>query len=498
VGECHLNGAETMTAPAEDTYRPFLTFLSDEALERIHQTALRILSQIGVRIYSPNILRLLADREGVNIDLEQQVVTFAPDAVQSAIAQAPPGFTLYGRDDASSVTFSPTSRFVSQSIAGEYAWVDPVQKTRRDPTLADLAQCVTVADGLPNVDIVGAMVQPGEIPVAVRDIHIIAEMLKRTRKPVRTWIFNATSARYVMELFQVVAGGAEGLRARPRGLLGFEPTSPLMLSKDSLETLKTWVEAGQPVSIGPIVQPMGTGPVTLAGALAQQDAEILAGLVVAQALAPGVGVVYFGASLMLDPRTADSTFASPEQMLLMAGSGQLAHRHGLPAGMQMGLSDAKVPDAQAGMEKGTGLLMGALAGMNLTSGLGIAGCDQGASLPQLVVDDEIVGFVRAAMHGLAVNEETCAYEVIHRVGIGGNFLTDPHTLAHIRERWIPRLSDRHNWAGWQQGGSQTMFDRAVAEQERILREHELEWLDEASMRELDRIVAAAEREILGG
>ena len=375
--------------------------------------------------------------------------------------------------------------------------MDPVQKRRRDPTLADLEQCVAVADALPNVDIVGAMVQPSDVPVAVRDIHIIAEMLKRTRKPVRTWIFNATSARYVLELFQVVAGSSEALRARPRGLLGFEPTSPLMLSKDSLETLRVWVEANQPVSIGPIVQPMGTGPVTVAGALAQQDAEILAGLVVAQALAPGVGIVYFGASLMLDPRTANSIFASPEQMLLMAGSGRMAHKHGLPAGMQVGLSDAKVPDAQAGLEKGTGLLFGALAGMNLTSGLGIAGCDQGASLPQLVMDDEIVGFVRAAMRGVAVDEDTCAYEAIHRVGIGGNFLIDPHTLDHVHERWIPRLSDRNNWAGWQQAGSQTMFDRAITEQARILHEHELEWLDEVSQREIDRIVASADREILG-
>ncbi len=481
----------------EGSYRPILTFLDDEGLNRIHRTALRILADIGVRIYSQDILHLLAEHDGVSVDLEQQVATFAPQAVESAIAQAPSEFSLYGRDDATSVTLSITNSFVSQSIAGEYAWVDPVQKTRRNPTLTDLEQCITVADALPNVDIVGAMVQPSEIPVAVRDIHIIAEMLKRTRKPIRTWIHNAVSARYVLELFQVVAGSSEALCARPRGLLGFEPASPLMLERDSLETLKVWREAGQPICIGPIVQSMGTGPATVAGVLAQQDAEILAGLVVAQALAPGVGVVYFGASLMLDPRTANSIFASPEHMLLMAGSGQLAHKRGLPCGMQVGLSDAKVPDAQAGLEKGTGLLMGALAGMNLTSGLGIAGCDQGASLPQLVMDDEIVGFVRAAMHGFAVNEDTCAYEAIHRVGIGGNFLTDPHTLAHIRERWIPGLSDRSNWAGWQQEGSPTMFDRAVAEQTGILREHELEWLDETSQRELDRIVATAEREILG-
>jgi trimethylamine--corrinoid protein Co-methyltransferase len=353
-----------------------------------------------------------------------------------------------------------------------------------------------VADALPNIDIVGAMVQPSEVPVVVRDIRIIAEMLKCTRKPVRTWVHNATSARYILKMFEAVAGSSEALRTRPRGLLGFEPTSPLIMSRESLDTLRVWVETGQPVSIGPIVQSMGTGPVTLAGTLAQQDAEILAGLVVVQMLRPGVGTVYFCGSLTMDPRTGNAIFACPEQTLLMAGGAQLAHRHGLPAGMQLGLTDAKVPDAQAGMEKAMGLLMGGLAGMNLSSGLGIAGCDQGASLAQLVIDDEIVDLVRQVLGGLTVDEETCAFEAIARVGIGGNFLTDSHTLAHVHERWIPRLSDRGTWATWQEEGAKDMLERAWAEQTRILREHSPNWLDESIQKELDTIVVSAEREIL--
>jgi trimethylamine--corrinoid protein Co-methyltransferase len=165
--------------------------------------------------------------------------------------------------------------------------------------------------------------------------------------------------------------------------------------------------------------------------------------------------------------------------------------------MQMGLTDAKVPDAQAGLEKSASLLMGALAGVNLSGGLGIAGCDQGASLPQLIIDDEIVGYVRAVMRGFSVNEETCAYDAIARAGIGGDFLSDPHTVAHVRDRWISKLGDRQHWSGWQQEGGFTMLDRALAEQERILREHRLEWLEETALREIDRIVAAAERQILG-
>ncbi len=255
----------------------------------------------------------------------------------------------------------------------------------------------------------------------VRDIRIFSEMLKRTRKPVRSWVQSPQSANYILELLRAVAGGSQALRDRPRGLFGFEPTSPLILSENSLETMKVWVEAGQPVTIGPMVQSMGTGPVTLAGTIAQQDAEILAGLIVVQALAPGVGVLYNCASLMLDPRTGNSIFASPEETLKMAGSAQIGHRHGLPVGLQMGLTDAKVPDVQAGMEKGMSLLMGALVGMNVTGGLGIAGCDQGASVPQLILDNEILGYVRKVAQGIAIDDETLAYEAIKRVGIGGNF-----------------------------------------------------------------------------
>ena len=182
----------------------------------------------------------------------------------------------------------------------------------------------------------------------------------------------------------------------------------------------------------------------------------------------------------------------------MAGSAQLGHGHGLPVGLQMGLTDAKVPDAQAGMEKGMSLLMGALAGMNVTGGLGIAGCDQGASVPQLILDNEILGYVRKVARGFTVDDETLAYDAVQRVGIGGNFLSDRHTVAHVRERWIPDLSDRKGWEIWDREGGKTMLDRAVAEGERILREHQPDWLDEATLMELDRIMAAAERELLGG
>lgn len=479
----------------ERPIRPCVQFLDESARSLIFDTALHILAEVGIRIDSHEIKDRLSKVEGVEIIGE--VATYSEAAIRRALDLTPGEFELFGRDATVALPFKQGEAFHSQSIAGEYAIADLKLKQRREPTLDDLADCVHLANALPNVDIVGAMVQPVEVPVPVRDIHIIAEMLKRTRKPVRTWIHNATSARFVLELFEVVAGGEKNLRSQPRGLLGFEPTSPLMLSRDALETMQVWVRAGQPVSIGPIVQSMGTGPVTAAGTLAQQTAEILAALVAVQDLAPGVGAVYFNASLMLDPRSANTLFASPEHTLMMGAGIQLAHWLGLPAGAQLGLSDAKIPDAQAGWEKGLGLLMGGMCGLNLTSGLGISGCDQAASLPQLVVDDEITGYVRKILNGFQVNDETSAFEAIARVGIGGNFLADYHTLKHIRDRWTPRLSDNQTWEGWIEDGASSLGERAAEEAERLLAATEPDWLEEHAQRELDRIVAAADREILG-
>lgn len=481
-----------------DTKKPMLPsvrFLDETARSQIYDTALKILAEVGIRIDSPAIRDVLSTMD--DVELVGDVATYSETAIRRALELTPGEFQLYGRDASVALPFRPGEQFLSQSIAGEYAIADLRLKQRRDPTLDDLADCVHLADALPNVDIVGAMVQPTDIPVPVRDIHIIAEMLKRTRKPVRTWIHNAISAHFVLELFEVVAGGPEQLRSQPRGLLGFEPTSPLMLSRDALETMQVWVGAGQPVSIGPIVQSMGTGPMTPAGTLAQQTAEILAALVIVQALAPGVGTVYFNASLMLDPRSGSTLFASPQHTLMMGAGIQLAHWLGLPAGAQLGLSDAKLPDAQAGWEKSLGLLMGGMCGLNLTSGLGISGCDQAASLPQLVVDDEITGYVRKIMNGLLVNDDTCAFEAIARIGIGGNFLADKHTLEHVRDQWIPRLSDRNTWEGWLEAGGSSLGERAADEALRLLATTEADWLDEDAQKELDRIVAAADREILG-
>jgi trimethylamine--corrinoid protein Co-methyltransferase len=474
-----------------------LGFLSSDELQEIHNTSMRILDEIGLKVPSQEVLDLLEGREGITVRHEQQVVTFREEAVMAAVAKAPRTFSVYGRDKTIKLSYGEEG-FVCQAIPGEAHWVDPASKTRRDASWEDFEKCVMVADALPNIEIVGAMVQPAEIPVQVRDIRLYSELLKRTRKAVRSWVFNRRSARYILRLLEVLAGGWAELRTYPLAEFGLEPISPLQLPFDALEAAVEFARAGIPITLGPMPQAMGTGPVTLAGSVAQGNAEGLGTLTIIQTVAPGTPVIYYNAPHILDPRTMSLVFGSPEQGLMGVAVAQLGKHYGLPVGVNVGYTDAKVPDAQAGLEKGMTLLLGALAGADIFGGMGIAGCDQGFSLPQLVIDDEIIDFVKRILRGMRVDEKSCAYDVIERVGIGGMFLTDDHTLNLWRDEfWIPQLCDRSLWEPWREAGRKTMLDRAIDRQEKILSTHTLEWLDEHSQRELDVIVAAAEREILG-
>jgi len=479
---------------AADRAIPKLALLSDEEITAITDTALRILCDIGVKILDEEVLRLLADTPGTAPDPGQCIVRFSPELVHASLAAAPRSYSLFGRDGTRQAAYG-CGGMIFKSTPGDPLWADPVTGTWRDPTVSDLRQAIDVGDALPNIDIVGAMAHPAEIPEPVRAIYLVAELMKRTRKPVRVWVPDRASARYIVEILRAVAGGTEPLRRAPITEHSLEPISPLQIGP-GLGPVLEFTAAGLPIVVGPIVQSMGTGPATLAGTIAQCIAEGLAAIVIIQRLQPGLPVALAAACHPMDPRTMNILYGSPEQGLLMAATTQVIKSLGLPAIANAGYTDAKVPDAQAGMEKGMTALMAALAGADSFAPMGVTGTI-GASLPQLIIDDEMIGYLRRTVLGFEVTPETLAFEVVRRVGPGGNFLTDEHTLRHARrEFWIPRLSDRDNYVTWQAKGRQTMLERAAARRDQILREHHPEPLDEVLEREIDRIVAAAGRELL--
>jgi trimethylamine--corrinoid protein Co-methyltransferase len=472
-----------------------ITLLSNDEMQSIHNASLGILRDTGIMVHHEEALSLLG-QAGAKIETGSNIARLPEELVMDCIGRAGKKYVLYGRDPERIARFG-YGDFVQMSSPGQYMWVDSQTNERRPATAQDARDAIRLGDALDNINIVGSMAQPEEIPESWRSVFLTAELVKGTSKPSRSWVYKGQAADYVLEIYRTVAGGEAALRERPMIETFMEPISPLQLPKDGLDIVKKFVQAGQPVSIGPMAMTSGTAPGTLAGTLAQENAEILAGVVVTQLFSPGAAITYGGIPHIMDPRTAICSFGSPEQALMAVAMVQMARFYGFPVYINVGLTDAKLPDAQAGIEKGTSLLLGALAGADMFGHCGICGTDHGASLRWLVFDNELGNYVRRVVGGFDVSAETLATEVVNAVGPGGNFLAEQHTARHFRnELWLCGSAwTRQSFDAWQGEGRKSFAERIENELKRILTAHKPEPIDEALAGEVDKIVECAKREL---
>jgi trimethylamine---corrinoid protein Co-methyltransferase len=473
---------------------PSVSVLTSTQIQAIHDASLKVLRDTGVMVHHPDILILL---EGVGARLEAaRPIAHLPEClVMDALARAGKSFILRGRDPQQLARFG-YGDLVQLSSPGQHRWLDLQTNRLRPPTLQDAREAIRLADGLPHISFVGAIAQPLEISETYREVVLTAELVKGTTKPTMTWTQNGRTARYVLEIYRAVAGGEKALRERPMTEAFLEPISPLQLPKDGLDMLREFVAAGQPVSVGPMALSSGTAPATLAGTLAQENAEILAGVVVTQLLGPGTPMKYGGIPHILDPRTSICSFGSPEQALMAVAMVQMGRFYGLPVYINVGLTDAKILDVQAGLEKAATLTLGALAGADMFGHAGICGTDHAGSLVWLMADNEAMAYVKRIAPGFEVNPETLATDVIHAVGPAGSFLAEEHTVQHFRqELWPPGPAwTRQGYGAWEQTGRTSMADRLASEVTRILSTHHVAPPNEALACEIDRIVACAKVE----
>lgn len=469
--------------------------LTKQEINDIHDASLVILRDTGVLVHHEETLKLLG-QAGANVNPATKIARLPEQFVMESVTQAGKTYTLYGRDPAQVARFGQGD-FVLMSSPGQYAWMDAQTGTRRPATIQDAHDAIRLADALDNITIVGAMAQPEEVSQRYQDVFLTGELVKGTTKPTRCWIRNGATARLVLEIYRSVAGSAEALRERPMVEAFLEPISPLQLPRDGLDIVKEFVQAGQPVSIGPMAMVSGTGPGTLAGTLAQENAEILAGVVITQILAPGTPITYGGIPHIMDPRTGICSFGSPEQGLMAVAMVQMGRFYGFPVYVNVGLTDAKTLDAQAGTEKGTTMMLGALAGADMFGHAGICGTDHAAGLEWLMADHELMAYAKRIARGFDVTTETLATDVAKTVGPGGSFLAEEHTVRHFRdELWLPNSAwTRQTWDAWASAGRRTMGDRIGDEVSRILTTHTPDPIDEDLALEIDRIVDAARRHV---
>ncbi|HFD38998.1 MAG TPA: hypothetical protein ENJ31_04005 [Anaerolineae bacterium] len=282
--------------------------------------------------------------------------------------------------------------------------------------------------------------------------------------------------------------------------LSVSPISPLTFSADIAASI---VEiARQSIPFGPLPCPTAgaTAPLSLAGALAQQNAEVVAAIVLAQAVQPGLPIIYCGRLAMMEPRTGASVWGGVELGLASAATVQLGHRYHLPVNVYGFSTNAHGLEIQNGYERALNAAIPALAGADELSGIGEMAAGIMGAYAQMVCDDEIAASVRRLRQGFAVDDEALAVDVIARV-MGGsrNFLGQRHTARYLRagELFLTRLAERRGWEEWQKDGRQGMAERAQAEAERLLAEHQVPPLTANQERELDDLLAEAQR-LLGG
>ena len=470
-----------------------LKLLSKDYVEAIHEASLRILEEIGVQIPNKEIVSVLRN-VGCEVDHKTWTTKIPSSMVIEMVKKASKNFTIYSRSG-ESLAFGEGS-FKVLSSGGMMNVVEPLTYERRPATLKDVEKAVKLGDALENIDIVGALFVPQDVFTQLADIYMYATLIKYTSKPFFAWIYSIQSARYILRMWTAVTG--EECGKRPLSMGFFEPISPLRFSNHSLPILKLFAEHRIPVCFGPMVMASATGPATLAGTLALENAEILAGVVIAETLGPGTPVLYGGIPHILDQRTGNISFGSPEQGLMAIAMVQIGRYYGFPVHVNVGLTDSKNVDFQSGAEKAATMVLGALAGAELSGHQGIIGADIGGSLEQLLVDDELTGYVKRLLKGFRVEEDTIALDVIRKVGIGGNFLFQRHTIKHIRsEFWFPKVFDRLSWESWKAKGSPTKLKEIRENINRILSKHEPEPLDSSIEKEIDNIIKEAKEGFTG-
>ncbi len=472
----------------------FSRILSPSQIKRIHEVSLAILDEVGVEVPHADMLGRFADA-GARVDHRAQRVRIGPALVQRCLDQAGKRFTLQGRDLARQAAFGQGRRNYN-SIAGEALWVDEPGGVRRYPTLADVATATRLGDALEEITMPGAMADPHEVPVAFRCVDVFATMLRNTTKPVHFWFHDRASARFINEIMIAVRGDAQRASAQPLCYPFLEPISPLRFPFNGVDLLYETARLKLPVAIGPMAQMGMSAPATVAGTLAQENAEILAGICITQLICPGLPVCYGGICHAFDMRTTQLIFAGPEQAIFGVAMTQMGKHYGLPVYINVGLTDAKRPDAQAGIEAGITLMLGAAAGADIFGHMGISGVDQATSLDMLVMQHEVIRYVESVMRDIDFSDDALGLAEIADAGPGGQFIDRDHTAAHFRrELWMPRLLDREYYEAWRSVGAATTEQRCRQFRDDVLASHRPVPLDGAISAAIEDVLAAAHREL---
>ncbi len=461
-----------------------------EQVESVDLTGRRILSELGIKITDLTFLDEL-DRAGAQVDYTEERVRFPGDWLDETLKNAPARFVLYSRDGRNDLHLGE-GRVHFANGGRVFQIVDMATGGSRRTMLRDVAHTAALVDHLDNIRFYIIACQAHDIDAEYYHLNDFYNSFNHTTKHVMGGCDHLQGAEQMWKLASIIAGGEEKFRERPFASVITNPISPLCIESVTLNILKFCCTRGIPVTCAPAPISGATAPATLAGTLAQMHAEALAGAALTQVFQPGAKVLYGAVPTAMDLRTMAFTMGSVEMALMNAFAVHLAKRYDLPIYASGGTTEAKRPDIQSGVEKTFSSLLVAMAGgdcIHLAAGM-LDSCNS-ISYEQYVIDNEVIGMIHRILAGIEVNEETLGFDVISKVGPGGNYVIEEHTINHMMDEFFyPDLAVRSNFDLWENKGRPGMLTRANDMVETILGEN--------TDGILDRSVIAAIKEAFPG
>lgn len=427
------------------------------------------MENVGV-VFSYAPAREILAKHGAKVD--GHTVYFPGKMVEDKLKTVPSSFTLHARNAARNVEINCNKT----AYVGPYGspYVLDQDNGRRAGKLEDFINIVKICNDLQNIDVQSHIsCEPWDVDVAIRHNVMVYNTLKYSDKPLMGSVLGYEAAKQSIEMASIVFGGMDVIKEKP-AIISIPCTlTPLSYDDKMAGAIIAYAETGQPQLVNSLSIAGATTPATLAGLVSLQNAEVLAGIILAQCVNAGTPIVYSASGSNAEMSTGALAIGSPEDAVVSLVNGQLAKYYQIPCRISGGLSDSKMMDSQAAYESAITLMMAQMAGGNfILHSAGIIDTYNTISLEKLIVDHEIIGYIKRINKGVLVDEETLAYNVIKEVGPQGQFLTHEHTFNHFRsEFYKPTLSNRQNIELWKADGSIPIEIAANRKWKQILSEY---------------------------
>jgi len=465
--------------------------LSDEEKRKIYHKALRILQKVGVEIRNEEALKLL-HKAGARINGNR--VYLQQHHVEDALDTAPKYILIYDRGGNPSLELGGGDNYFGTGSDNPNT-IDLETGERRRSKLDDVKNSSLLADALPHIDFFMSMALPSDVPAKLADLYQFKTMVTNCSKP---FIFTSADNRNTLALIEMakaVAGSRDELEEKPFFIQYTEPTSPLVGSNDALGRLLLSAEYGIPATYTSGTLPGASSPITPAGTVIMSLAEELSGVVISQLKRPGAPVIIGGAASPMDMKTAGASYGLPVALIVDKALSEVCKYLDMPVFSEAGFSDSKLIDGQQAIEASISISEMARSQADLIHDVGYLESGLTGSLESVAIGNEIIGYVRRLQQGIDLDDYHLTMDAIERVGPGGNYLTDPSTLAMFRDVYQPELLDRQGYDSWKKHGEKDLYARAREKVREVLASHEPNSLDEKKIQAMAEIIEKEESEL---